>query len=242
MLKSIMCPGAIRAAIRLGAVCAALSSTAAFASTIVWKDPVNSFTMSYPDSWTVQTPDTPNTRLRVAGPLGEDLATCRMKVMHDGRALIYPKDIEGKAVSQALTRDWWQGEAAQYENAKVTDFYDPASLGNKGDATAVRVSFAMSDGEKMVSMYGVMIGSIYGDKRFIASCTSKAEAYDRWAPVFASILDSVDLETRYHPFATGYYRNFLLDPALHLPRSKPGTDSGSGSGFFGSIFIDKYHK
>jgi hypothetical protein len=233
MLKSI---------IRFGAVCAALAPAAAFASVIVWKDPVEGFTMAYPDSWTVQTPDTPNTRLRVAGPLGEDLPTCRMKVMHDGRAKIYPKEYVDNIVSHELTRDWWQGEAAQYEDAKVTDFYDPASLGSKGDATAVRVSFRLSDGKKMVPMYGVMIGSIYGDKRYVASCTAKAEVYEKWAPVFMEVLDSVDLDSRYHPFATGYYRNFLLDPKLNLPRSKPGTIKDNGRGYFGSIFIDKYHQ
>jgi hypothetical protein len=228
--------------VRLGVLCAVLTPAAAFASTIVWKDPVEGFTMAYPDSWTVQTPDTPITKLRVAGPLGEDLPTCRMKVMHDGRAKIYPKGYVNKAVSHDLDRDWWEGEAAQYEDARITDFYDPASLGNKGDATAIRVMFRMSDGKNMVPMYGVMIASIYGEKRYVASCASKAEVYEKWAPVFAEVLDSVDLDSRYHPFATGYYRNFLMDPKLHLPRSKPGTAYDGGRGMFGGIFIDPYHK
>ncbi len=232
----------LKSVVRLGVFCALLSSQAAFASTIVWKDQVNGFTLSYPDSWTIQTDDTPNTRLRVAGPLGEDLATCSMKVQADGRGKIYSKTVLDKAVEQTLNQDYWQGEAAQYERAKVTDFYAPASLGSKGDATGVRVSFVMSDGVKKVPMYGVMIGSIYGDKRFVASCTSKTEVYERWAPVFASILDSVELDARYHPFKAGYYRNFLLDPKLNLPRSKPGTVAPNDENNFSTLFIDKYHQ
>jgi hypothetical protein len=234
----------IKSIARVAAVFAVMTSGVAFADTIVWKDPVEGFTMSYPDSWTVQTDDVANTRLRVAGPLGEDLATCRMKVADDGRAKIYPKDLVDEAVSEKLTRDFWTGEVSQYEKAKITDFYDPASLGNKGDATAVRVSFFV-DGpdDKKIPMYGIMIGSLYGDKLYLASCSSRHEVYDRWSPVFMSILDSVELDSRYHPFATGYYRDFLSDPKLYLPRTKPGTVKESNHlSFWQWIFTDKYHR
>ena len=227
---------------RLGVFCAALSCQAAFADTIVWKDPVFGFIMSYPDTWTTQTDDTPNTRLRVAGPLGEDLATCRMKAMNDGRVKIYPKHAVDEAVAHDLDLDFWKGEAAQYDHAVVSDFYAPASLGDKGDATAVHVTYTINDGKKNVAMMGTMIGSIYGDKRFIASCASKADVYDRWAPVFMSILDSVELDSRYHPFTTGYYRNFMMDPILVLPRTKPGTTDPTKGEFAPSFFIDKYHR
>jgi hypothetical protein len=202
---------------------ACVLATPALASVVVWKDPVQGFSMSYPDSWTVQTPDTPHTALRVAGPLGEDLATCRMKVMEDGRAKIYPKENIDKIVSRELDPDFWAGEVAQYDNAKITEFFDPASMGGKGDATGVRVAFYVNDGQKMAPMYGIMLGSIYGGKRFLASCASRAESFERWSSLFGSILDSVDLGQRYHPFATGYYRDFIADPKLKLPRSKPGT-------------------
>lgn len=226
-----------------GMLLAALAfPVSAFADTIVWKDPVHGFTMSYPDTWTVQTEDTPSTRLRVAGSLGEDLATCRMKAIEDGRVKIYPKHLVDKAVAHALDLEFWKGEAAQYEDAQVSNFFAPASLGDKGDATAVYVNYVSSDGTKKIAMTGVMIGSIYGDKRFLASCASKAEAYDRWAPVFMSILDSVQLDNRYHPFATGYYRDFLMDPILVLPRTKPGTVDPTKNDFMPSLFVDKYHR
>jgi hypothetical protein len=232
----------LKAFARIGVLCAALSSAPALADTVVWKDPVFGFTMSYPDSWTLQTDDTPNTRLRVAGPLGQDRATCSMKVVADGRVQIYPKEQVDEAVVRDLNEDYWRTEAGQHDNAKITAFYAPAGLGAKGDATAVRVTFTESDGAKKVPMYGIMISSLYGDKRYVAACASKSEVYERWAPVFSSILDSVDFDSRYHPFPNGYYRDFLADPKLVLPRLKPGTTNDTDDGFFGTMFMDKYHR
>lgn len=207
----------------VGSVILGLFVSPVKADTFVWKDPVHDFTISFPDSWRVQTEDTPDTRLRIAGPLGEDYATCRVKAARDGRLQIYAKKDLDEAVSETLNEDFWKGEVAQYENAVVTDFHAPASLGGQGDATAIRTSFVMEGGAGKMTMLGTMIGSIYGDTRYIVSCSSKADVYGRWAPVFASIMGSVELDTKYHPFATGYYRDFLADVPLVLSRIKPGT-------------------
>lgn len=219
------------------------------ADTFVWKDKAGGYTMSFPDSWQMQTVDSPATRLRIAGPLVEDGATCRLQVWDDGRLKIYPKRLMDEAVSDTLTKDYWDGEVGQYQNGRVVDYYAPTSLGDKGDATAVHVSFVQSDGKgKSVPMYGTMIGSIYGGKRYVASCSSRHEDYERYADLFGSILGSVELDAQYHPFATGYYRNFLADPKLVLPRAKPGTvaeaEPGWGSKWFSWLpwFGDKYHR
>jgi hypothetical protein len=235
-LKSILLAAATLATVFAG--------RPAVADTAVWKDPVNRFSISYPDSWRIQTDDTANTVIRIAGPLGEDLPVCRVKVITDGRVKIYPKDLADKAVSRELNQDFWQGEIAQYQNAQITEFFDPASLGDKGGGTGVRMNFTIDDGtNKTAPMFGTMLGSIYGGKRYLASCTSRHAVYEKWAPVFASILDSIQLDPAYHPFATGYYRDFLADPKLVLPRSKPGTTAEkSKQGWFYSWFIaDKYH-
>lgn len=189
------------------------------ASTYVWEDPVNGFTFSFPDSWTVQTEDQPSTRIRIAGPLAEDLATCRVKAEKDGRLKIYPKDLMTQAVKETLDRDFWQGEIAEHDGAVITEYRAPAGMGGKGDATAIKHAFV----QDKVDMYGAMIGSVYGDTRYVVSCASRASEYKKYAPVFASIMGSVDLDARYHPFAIGYYRDFLADPILILPRTKPGT-------------------
>lgn len=212
-------------------------SPAAKADTFVWKDIKNGYTMSFPDSWTMQTDDGPYTRIRIAGPLGQELPTCRIQVQDDGRLKIYPKKYVDEAVVNTLEREYWEKETGQYVDAEITAFFSPASLGDKGDATAIQVGFKQKDlSGNTVKMHGVMISSIYGDKRYVASCSSKAEAYNRWSALFMSILDSVQFDDRYHPFPTGYYRNFLMDPKLELPRIKPGTTATRNQVLFGQQY------
>lgn len=213
----------MRKILSFAVVCTLLAVAApASADTFVWKDQKYDYTMSFPDSWRIQTEDTPTTRLRIAGPLAEDIATCRMQVDDDGRTRIYPKRLMDEAVVEKLDQNFWEGHVAQYKNAQLAAFYAPASLSGKGDATAVKFTFTDGTGAQM---YGVGIASLYAEKKFITTCSSKSDVYGRWADVFASIMDSVELKSKYHPFAIGYYRDFLADPKLVLPRVKPGTVS-----------------
>lgn len=196
-----------------------LSPVSAQAETFVWKDVKGDFTMSYPDTWRVQTQDTPSTYLRIAGPVAAERPTCRMQVVDDGRAQIYPKNLMDRANAHFLNESFYEDELAQYADMRLTAFYAPASMGGQGDATAARYVFR----EQGQAMYGFMLASLYGGKRYMASCSARADAYGRWMPVFASILGSIELKDKYNPFATGYYRDFLADPDLVLPRTKPGT-------------------
>ena len=189
------------------------------ADTFVWKDPAEDFTLSFPDSWTLQTEDSSTTKLRIAGPIATDLATCRMQVEEDGRAKIYPKRLVDEAVVGLLDEDFWRGQIAVLDNAELGSYYAPAGLGDKGDATAIRFSFL----QDKTPMHGVAIASIYGGKRYIATCSSRQDSYEQYADLFGSILGSTELKSKYHPFAIGYYRDFLADPKLVLPRVKPGT-------------------
>jgi len=199
------------------------SAAYATSDSFVWKDPVDGFTFSFPDSWGVQTADAPTVRIRIAGPLNQDFATCRVKAEKDGRLEIYPKHLMSEAVYETLGRDFWEREIQDHNNATITDIRGPASLGGKGDATAIRETFVADTGHGKVNMYGEQIASIYADTRYVVSCSSRLEQFNKYAPLFATIMGSVDLDPRYHPFATGYYRDFLADPKLMLPRSKPGT-------------------
>lgn len=194
-------------------------ATAAQADTFVWQDPKGDYTMSFPDTWRLQTPDSPLTMMRVAGPVVEDKPVCKMQVVRDGRATMYPKRLVDEAVVEFLNEEFYRDEIAQFSNAQLTAFYAPASMGGKGDATAAR--FVYNDNG--TPMYGIMIASLYGENRYVVSCSSRLEAFNRWAPVFASIMGSVEFKDKYHPFAIGYYRDFLSDPQLALPRVKPGT-------------------
>ena len=206
------------------AICALAFSGPAFADTTVYKDADFKFTASFPDTWRTQIPDTPTTRLRVAGPPAEDMATCRIKAEKDGRLEIYPKRHMEAGVRQVLDEKFWDHEMNQYDKALMADYLAPAGLG-QGDATGARVTYWQPDPDgKPVAMQALMLGTIYGDTRFVMSCASKADAYPRWAKLFGSVIGSVEFENRYHPFAIGYYRNFLMDETYKPPRLKPGTE------------------
>jgi hypothetical protein len=210
----------------IGAFLCAVAPLQAKADTFVWQDVVNDYTVSFPDSWKIQTDDDVYTRLRIAGPLGDDYASCRMQVRPDGRLTIYPKRLLDTAVVETLGKDYLDKDVAQFDDARVLDYYAPASLGAKGDATGAQFTYNLDmrdDDNTMVPMRGVLLASIYGGSRYEMTCSSKADVYERWAPLFVSIMDSVELKSKYHPFPTGYYRNFLMDPQLVLPRIKPGT-------------------
>src|SRR5258708_6021402 len=98
----------------------------ATSNSFVWKDPVNGFTFSFPDSWGVQTADSPSTRIRIAGPLNEDFATCRIKAEKDGRLKIYPKHLREEAVYETLDRKFWENETGAHDNATIPDIRGPA--------------------------------------------------------------------------------------------------------------------
>lgn len=223
------------------ALAGAFAGTAA-ADTFVWKDPVHKYSISFPDVWREQTVDSPNTRLRIVGPIAEDMASCKVEVEPDGRAQIYTKNLVDEAVLEKLGRDFWDRRIGNVEKAAISDYYAPASFGDRGDATAIRLGFVQNDGHgMMVPMYGFMIASLYGDKLYVVSCSAKHEMYGRYSTLFGSIVDSIALDPRDHIYPTGYYRNFLADPKLVLPRSKPGTTK-EGRPFWRNWFSrDKYH-
>lgn len=202
-----------------------LYATTAQAGSAVWKDGISGFSFSYPDSWSSQTVDTPSVKARIAGPIAEDDATCRMKAVKDGRIKIYPKKLVKVAVPEFLNREFWQSELDQYENGIITEYYAPASMGSMGDATAIKATWVQDFGAGKVVMYGTMIGSLYGDSRYVMTCSARKSAYRKYAPLFYSMMTSVKLDSQYAPFATGAYRDFLADAPVLLPHSQPGTDN-----------------
>src|SRR5690606_18280376 len=126
-------------------------------------------------------------------------------------------------VIETLDRGFWEHEVAEHEDGAVTAYHAPASMGGQGDAVAIRETYMWDSGQGKVAMQGARLGSIYDGMRYVASCAARAEAYDKYAPTFGTIIGSVRLDSRYHPFEIGYYRNFLADRKLALPRTKPGT-------------------
>lgn len=188
------------------------------ADTFVYNDPSFGFGISFPDSWTLQTKDVPTTRIRIAAPVGEDLATCRVKATADGRLNIYPKRHMDEAVVMTLDQTFWDGQVNQYDAARIIEYRAPAALG-QGDATAIRAAYTLNG----FSMSSIMLGTIYDGTRYVMECAARAEIFNTYAPLFGSVIDSFQLDQRYHPFKHGYYRDFLSDPDFEAPKHRPAS-------------------
>lgn len=208
------------------AVCVAGVMTASSAQASVWMyyDPVYDFSMSFPDTWRMQTVDTPTTRIRIAAPYGQDAAQCRVEATRDGRLLIYARHNLEPAVHMKLTRDYWQHKANEEADAQIHEFYKPASFGD-GDATGVIVSYEEEgpNGD-MVRKRALMLSSIYGEHRYTAKCSANEDKFHEWFAIFGSIIESVEFEQRYNMVPTGFYRDFLKDDAVIFVKKDGRTD------------------
>ena len=203
-----------------------LISSSASASYFLWNSANNDFSLSYPDNWQMQNPRRAYSQIRIVSPLTKDRAECHVEAKEDNRLNIYPKTMMTKAVEENMGKDYWEEKlSGMYKLHNLTEFYSPSIMGGRGDATAVRYSFK-SDDDKY--MYGAMIGSIYGGREYIVECKSLRNEFDKYAELFSRIMESVQLEQKYHPFAIGYYRDFLHDRKFKDLDDKPGTKHHKG--------------
>lgn len=203
-------------------IVALLSASAARADIFLWQDPDFDYQISYPDTWRRQAPDTPTTRLVVAGP--SDRALCRVKADTDGRAVIYPKHLMKAAVNTQLNQDFWWEEVAQYDNARLLDMYQSAGIG-QGNATMVVAGYTIPDGMgNDILMQAVMFSTLYADMRYTVGCSAEASKFVEWQPLFMSVMGSSTFDPRYMPYAHGlYWRDYSKDKQLILRQRNPGT-------------------
>jgi len=198
-----------------------ISSGVASANYFLWNDAKNDFSLSFPDNWQMQNPTGGNSRIRVMAPITEDRAQCQVDVAEDNRFNVYPKTMMTKVVEENMDKTFWEEKlAGMYKKHTLTEFYSPSIMGGNGDATAIRYYFVSDDNEKM---YGAMIGSIYGGKQYMVECKAIRDKFDKYAQLFSRVMESVQLEQKYHPFAIGYYRDFLHDRRFEELSDKPGT-------------------
>ena len=202
----------------------ALVSSELSASSYVWKDPANGFSVAFPDSWQMQNNNMPNMVIKVSSPIDEDVASCSVSVAKDGRLNGVPKELMTQAVTETVGYKFWLRELGKYKDSAFMEFYTPTNMGGQGDATGARISYTQNIGEvKEVDMYATMIVSIYDGRRYLAICSSRVEQFDKYTDIFSSIISSIKLDQRYAPFATGYYRDFLSGKSFSTMNEKPGT-------------------
>lgn len=116
-----------------------LVSGAAKADRFVYHDPDYGYTLSYPDDWRLNVPDSGTERVRIAPMHGQDGVECSMSAVRDGRLTIYPERLMDDAVPLTLDESFWaQNVLPDYPNHHVLKYHAPAGLG-QGYASSVQI-------------------------------------------------------------------------------------------------------
>lgn len=192
------------------------ASQAAQANYFVWTDPDTEMTMSYPDTWVRVNNQKPGDRMTIAAP-GDDMARCTVHIQEDKRFLYFPLRYQDAVQKVAFSTEFWSDVFANYANVKVHRFLDGSGLG-KGVGSYVLITYDELWPKDETGLAGIMLVSLYHDDAYVASCTSKKEAFDAWRGYFGSIISSIDFKKVPHELFVGEYRDFLNDINLIFSR------------------------
>lgn len=202
-------------------VAAAGWGAAARADVVVWQDADTGLSLSWPDTWEIVNAADPDDIVTLAAPGRGDDAVCRVRARTDRRYMIYPSRyawaVQRVAYSKAFWYDYLEGE---YRDATIRDFGEPAGIG-RGFASYALADFIQPGPGRDTLRRGLMTASLYHDTAYIVDCSALAGAYARWAPMFRSIMKSVDFKKAIHEVPSGHYRNFLQDEEWLPPRVDP---------------------
>lgn len=205
----------------LAVFAALLLPLGARADIVVWQDADTGVSLSWPDTWEIINNLDPDDVVTIAAPGREDGAQCRVRARSDRRYVIYPSRyawaVQRVAYSKQFWRDYLEGE---YRSATIRDFGEPAGIG-RGYASYALADFIQPGPGGDALRRGLMTASLYHDTAYIVDCSALEGAYARWAPMFRSVMKSVDFKKAIHEIPSGHYRNFLDDRDWYPPRVDP---------------------
>ncbi len=174
----------------------------------LWQDPGTGMSMTFPDTWKVQTNRRPGDTLTVMAPSDYDQPMCTLSSHQDRRYTIYPANY-GRDVQQvAVSTKFWQDYLGRYSGYQLGPVVDGAGLG-RWHASYATASYTQMFGSVMQQRRALMFASLYNDRLYVLECSSLAHAYENWVFPFQSIVKSVDFKKAYHELPTGEYANFL---------------------------------
>lgn len=182
----------------------------------VWEDPKSGLTLSYPDTWRMVSQRQPDEVLSIIAPssTGED-AVCRVRVKDDKRFLIYPPQLADDVQPVAYGEEFWRRYLNEYDNVSLYGTTSNSGLGRGFGSFSVAgydAALFSSYGKRR----GIAAAALYFDKVYVMDCSARAEAFEKWQPLFLSVIGSVDFKKAHHEVWTGDYRNFLNDPGLQF--------------------------
>lgn len=200
--------------ILIGASFCTLAASTARAEMFFYEDNDDNYTITFPDNWAIIDNQKPDDKLTIAGQGTYDYATCRVRVREDRRFVIYPGKFDSDVQKVAYSRDFWNTYLGEYNNVVVDAFKDSSGLG-LGYASMAEASYETAEGP-LVRKRGLMFASLYHDHLYAVDCSSEESVYQKWRPVFLSIVKSVDFEAVRHKDRSGHYRDFDQDPTLTI--------------------------
>lgn len=165
-------------------------------------------TITFPDTWKVQTDIGPYEVLTVEAPSDHANPVCKVTVQPDKRYVIFPPRL-GKAVQKvAVSEPFWENYLADYDNYDIVRVYDGGGLG-RWVASYAQAIYSRRDGTVYQQRRAIMFASLYNDTLYVVECSALNHAYENWQKNFMSVIKSVDFEKAYNELATGHYADFL---------------------------------
>ncbi|HRK97917.1 MAG TPA: hypothetical protein PLE43_05485 [Alphaproteobacteria bacterium] len=207
---------------KLGLMVAAamlVMTASAKADYIVWTDIHTGARVSYPDTWKTINNQQPDDIITLSIPSGEDNASCRLRANEDRRFVIYPNRYRDEVRDTNFTNDFWTDYTASYDNVNVIRQQNEAGLG-QGYASMTLISFVTPPDEPYADKAGLMLVTNYGDKVYVAECTSTSMSYRQYHTAFLSFFKTISFKPAYSVTKVGDYRNFLKDwGTINVPLS-----------------------
>lgn len=194
---------------------ASVFAAPAQAEVFVWQDEHTKVSWTFPDRWAKGNNQKPDDAATILAP-GADQASCRLRTREDRRFVIYPRHLDGSVQRLNVSRDFWADYAGQYDNTQLHSVTDNTGLG-LAFASMADMSFYAGGTVKR----GLMSAGIYNDTAYIFECSAEASAYEKWHPIFQSVLHSVEMRPIREQNTNGYYRNFVDDRTLLIHNSRP---------------------
>jgi hypothetical protein len=199
---------------------AAVASIAVMAASVgsakadygVWTDAKTGLTVTFPDTWKQINNETSDDVITLSVASGDANAICKISAQEDKRFLIYPNKYRADIRDKNFAMNFWEKYATNYNSVKMIRYADNAGLG-QGFASMALVSFltppSSVDANDSTDRGGIMAVTNYGDKVYVANCSSALPSYGTYHVQFMDFFKSISFKKYYHELVVGDYRNFL---------------------------------
>ena len=179
----------------------------------VWTDAKTGLTLTYPDTWKQINNQLPIDVITFSVPSGDDNATCKVSAQEDRRFIMYTNKYRADIRDVNFTQKFWEKYASNYNSVNVIRYADNAGLG-QGFSSMILASYLTpptndEDGSGAQDKGGIMAVTNYGDKVYVAECSSNLPSYGTYHVQFMDFFKSISFKKYYHELVVGDYRNFL---------------------------------